>query len=842
MKGLDTYWKKRDFRKTSEPSGKDTSKKKGDELIFVVQKHDASRLHYDFRLECDGVLKSWAVPKGPSNNPSDKRLAVMTEDHPLDYANFEGTIPEGEYGAGTVLVWDAGTWEPEGDTDPRTAVEKGSIKFTLHGKKLKGSWTLTRMKSADDNAWLLIKHKDSSASSQSGKPIVDREPSSILTDRTIDQVAEGITEKPEDIKGATQSKILRRPVNPELATLVDSPPQSEGWLYEIKHDGYRIIAIKDGDKIELLSRNDKAWTDKFAAITEALKDIDGDAIIDGEVVALDDNGASSFEALQRALKGKGKTELTYYAFDLLWCDGKDLRGAKLLDRKSALRALLNRSISLDGNTIRFSDHIDGHGVAFHRKACETGLEGIIGKRASSRYYGKRTRDWVKVKCTRRQEFVIAGFTEPSGSRIGFGALLLGVYSDSGDLVYAGRVGTGFDDTTLKDLRTKLNSLSRKTPPFADPPEGREAKDVTWVTPDLVGEVSFTEWTTDGRLRHPSFLGLREDRNPDDVVRETEKSAPSKTQKPQSRPRPKTKTPNSEMNQVCGIEITSPERKVFPDAQITKLEVAQYYADVAEYLLPYTADRPLSIVRCPEGRKKQCFYQKHRSQGMPDVIASVTVPEKSGKDEYLTINSAEGLVTLAQFGVLEIHPWLSRNDRLERPDTLIFDLDPADDVEWEEVLGAAYLLRDVLAGFDLESFPKLTGGKGIHVVAPLTRRHGFDVVKPAAKAIAERVRDQSPNKFLTKSSKSQRKGKIFIDYLRNGRGATAVAPFSTRARPGAPVAVTVSWDEIRPELKPDQYTIQNIFRRLSSLRSDPWEGYFDIRQSLTKSMLRDLGVD
>ncbi|MEX2581251.1 MAG: DNA ligase D [Verrucomicrobiales bacterium] len=855
MKTLEDYRKKRDFRKTAEPSGEESGRGQSGELSFVVQKHDARRLHYDFRLEWDGVLKSWAVPKGPSDNPSDKRLAVMVEDHPLDYADFEGEIPRGEYGAGTVIVWDRGTWEPEGKTDPGEALEKGSLKFTLRGEKLKGSWTLTRMKGSDgDNDWLLIKHKDRWASPDADTAIVDREPASVATGRTIEEAGAGEaadeSTDPEDVPKSRAAKMLSRPFAPELATLVDAAPEGDDWLHEMKYDGYRILARKQGNKVELLSRNDKDWTDRFAVIAEPLKNLPLDVVMDGEVVVLEDSGLSSFQELQRALKGNGETQLTYYVFDLLWCDGRDLRGASLIDRKAALRGLLDRSRSLDRDVIRYSDHVRGNGPGFFEKACDTGLEGIMSKKASSSYRGKRTREWVKVKCTRRQEFVIGDFTEPSRSREGFGALLLGVYDEDDKLLYAGRVGTGFDHETLGRLRKKLNALARKTTAFDDPPKVRGADGVTWVRPELVGEVAFTEWTSDGRLRHPSFQGLREDKKPADVRRERTKPTESATdgagkKKTSRKSEPASKggkSPSKGEATVCGIEITSAERPVFPDAGITKGEVAEYYADVAAHLLPHVADRPLSVVRCPSGRKKQCFYQKHHSPGMPDAIGAVSVTEKEGKADYLTVDSAEGLVALAQFGVLEIHPWLSRNDRLDRPDLMVFDLDPSEDVDWEEVLGAAYLLRDILAGFDLDSFPKLTGGKGLHVVVPMTRRLDFETIKPAAKGIVERVRKRNPDKFLITASKAKRKGKIFLDYLRNGRGATAVAPFSLRSRPGAPVAVPLAWKEVGPALRPNQYDIKSLPRRLSSLKRDPWDGFFDINQSLKKSALRELGVE
>lgn len=839
MDSLEIYRGKRNFGKTAEPSGEGGINKWNDDLIFVVQKHHARKLHYDFRLEWNGVLKSWAIPKGPSDLPSDKRLAVMTEDHPIEYASFEGEIPKGEYGGGTVTVWDNGTWTPEGEYSPDEALKKGTLKFSLNGTKLRGSWALARMGGSDnDRNWLLIKHKDKWASSTDAVPLVEREPDGVATGKTLEEPEFDLSEVP----GIRKAKILSRPVKPELATLVDSVPQGDGWVHEVKYDGYRILARKTKSGLELLSRNDKSWTDKFSEIVTELEKLAENVILDGEVVVLDENGVSSFQLLQGALKGNGKVALTYYVFDMLWCRGQDFRGAPLLDRKAALRDLLNRSKELDHNVIRYSDHLLGNGEAFFKKACESGLEGIISKKADSPYRCRRTREWTKSKCTKRQEFVIGGFTEPSGSRSEFGALLLGVY-DGHDLIYAGRVGTGFDEKSLSRIHGLLSQRVRKTPAFKNPPTGAERAGVTWTTPDLVGEVSFTEWTDESRLRHPSFQGLREDKRAADVQREREDDAPTPaTAKKSSRSKRSLSKKKEKSRNVAGIEITHPDRVVFPDAEISKGDIAQYYSAVATHLLPYISDRPLSVLRCPDGRKQSCFYQKHNHEGMHEAVGAVAIEEGIEAEKYLTVNSEEGLVALAQFGVMELHPWLSRNDRLDRPDMMIFDLDPDDEVAWEEVLGAAFLLRDILTGFDLESFPKLTGGKGLHIVVPLLRRHDFGTVKPAAEAIAGELRDKNPGKFLITASKAKRKGKIFVDYLRNGRGSTAVAPFSVRARQGAPVAVPIGWDEVKPNLKPDQYDIKSVLRRLASLKKDPWEGMSKTRQSLTKSILSELGVD
>lgn len=843
---LEEYRKKRDFRKTEEPSGEKTTRPPGERRSFVVQQHKARTLHYDLRLEWKGVLKSWAVPKGPSDNPDDKRLAVQVEDHPLDYADFEGVIPQGEYGAGSVLVWDRGTWEPEGSADPEEALERGSLKFVLHGKKLQGRWALARMGGSDGKNWLLIKHKDASASSKPGRPVVERAPRSVQSERTIGEVAEESMEvfshgvRFSKLKGAEPAKELPLDLKPELAFLSKLPPRGDEWLHELKYDGYRILARKEGGTIRLLSRNEKDWTARFQPVAKALQSLAGDAVLDGEIVVVDEQGRSSFQSLQRQLKEKKAGRLAYFVFDLPWFQGHDLRGVALEERKEVLRQLLDRSFPGPESLIRFSDHQKGKGELFFQRACQAGVEGIVSKRAGSKYIGRRTRDWLKLKCGRQQEFVIGGFTEPEGSRIGFGALLLGYYEtteeENAALRYAGRVGTGFDDAMLRDLHAAMRKIEAKTSPFSDALPKREIQSVTWLQPRLVAEVTFGEWTEDGRLRHPSFLGLREDKEARDVRREDPDEGVAT--KPAAKEPPP--SPSKETLEIAGVAITHPERAVFPDAGVTKGQVARYYHDVASLLLPFVADRPLSVVRCPEGRLKPCFYQKHHAAGMPASVGKVWV-EEGGSEAWLTVNSEEGLVALAQFGVIEIHPWLSRNDRLDRPDVMVFDLDPGDGVPWEEVLGAAVLLRDRLRELDLESFPKLTGGKGLHVVVPLRRLAPYSTVKPAAKAVAELLQTQNPERFLTKATKAKRAGKIYVDYLRNGRGATAVAPFSLRARPGAPVAVPVAWEEIKPGLKADAFSIQTLARWIARQTKEPWKGFFPARQSLTKSILRKLGL-
>jgi bifunctional non-homologous end joining protein LigD len=787
---LADYRAKRDFDRTPEPIGRRSPA--GGSLRFFIQKHAASHLHYDFRLELDGVLKSWAVPKGPSLDPSVQRLAVHVEDHPLDYGTFEGTIPEGQYGAGTVMLWDRGVWRPDGD--PREAYARGRLAFTLEGEKLRGKWTLVRFKGAEDGRkenWLLRKSKDGAARPQAREDI--------------------LVSRPESVRSAPlpagRRAPLPRSVEPELATLVAAPPEGDDWIHEIKFDGYRFLAVLARGRVRLFSRNGLEWTGRLPALAAELAALPArEAVLDGELVALNEGGVSEFEALKDALGRRDEKGLTYYVFDLLHLDGIDLRGTPLLRRKGTLRELLERAPQ---PRVRYTDHIVGSGELFFTRSCEFALEGIVSKRKDSPYRPGRGLDWVKVKCQKRQEFVIGGFTDPQASRPGFGALLLGVY-DGPNLVYAGRVGTGFSAQGLRELRRRLDGLARTSSPFAAPLTRAERRGVHWTEPRLVAEVSFSGWTRDRRLRHPSFLGLREDKPADEVV--VEKPAPT----PPSRP---------------ALRLTNPGRVLYPELGLTKSDLADYYRDVSAWILPHVGGRLLSLVRCPEGQSKPCFYQKHRMDALPAAVRVLTVLESDGPTTGLFIEDEAGLTALVQLGVLEIHPWGSRVTDLERPDRCTFDLDPGPGVEWRDVVREARELRGLLRDLGLESFVKTTGGKGLHVVVPLSAGPGWPEVKGFSKSVAEELVRRRPDRVTAKLSKSARGGKIFIDYLRNGRGATAVAAYSTRARPNASVAVPLAWEELSPSLRPDHYGVRNVRRRLENLAEDPWKEMFRVTQSL-----------
>tara|TARA_B100000678_G_scaffold283926_1_gene284722 strand:- start:25729 stop:28215 length:2487 start_codon:yes stop_codon:yes gene_type:complete len=819
---LQTYREKRDFSRTPEPDGS-ASASKGSGNSFVIQKHDATRLHYDFRLELDGVLKSWAVTKGPSLNPSDKRLAVRTEDHPLDYGSFEGVIPDG-YGKGTVMLWDQGTWEPQ--DDPHEGLKKGSLKFTLNGQRLTGGFALVRMKSkkkSDRENWLLIKERDDHIDE-------DNDPRDIWTDsvtsgRDFKEIEIAAASGDAGIHGEDADQELPDFVKPQLASLRDSPPTGDDWVHEMKFDGYRIQALVSGPRVKLISRNGKDYTDKYPGIVRALSGLNlPKAILDGELVALDDEGHSNFSLLQAATKKGADADLAYFAFDLLHKNGKDLRKKPLLERKSMLKNLLDE----DSHKLRYSDHIDGDGERIVGKACAMGMEGIISKKADGKYTSDRGTQWIKSKCLGRDEFIIAGYRESDKRGRPFASLLLGEYED-GKLIYRGRVGTGFDEETLSDLSAKFKSLTRKTSPFNTLPSDAKRRAV-WLTPKLVCEIEYTEQTPDGHLRHPSYLGLRDDKAAEDVISQAEKADMVEANKPAE----------DNETRIGGITISNADRVVFDEQGVTKGDIAAYLNEVAEHMLPHIKDRPVSLVRCPAGDTSKCFFQKHHTDSTPDDIGSVMIRESDGEeDEYLVLNSAKALVSAAQIGALELHIWGARTDKLESPDRFVMDLDPDESLSFEDVQSAAFEVRDVLESAGLKSFPLLTGGKGIHVIVPLERRRDWDEIKTAARNLAQKLADAAPGSYVAEMSKKKRKGKIFLDWLRNERGATAIAPYSLRARPGAPVATPVDWAELKRIEAADKYTIRTIGQRLAQLKSDPWEGYFDVRQSISKHVMEVL---
>ena len=902
---LEEYQRKRDFRQTPEPAGARAARKKqaAAALSFVVQKHAASRLHYDFRLELGGVLLSWAIPKGPSLDPGEKRLAVHVEDHPIEYGGFEGVIPKGQYGGGTVLLWDRGTWTPEG-SDPEVAYHKGALKFRLDGEKLHGHWALVRMGGKAANAkgagchenWLLIKERDEAAVPGSDAALVADQPLSVATGRSMDAIAAdrdrvwdsgkgeiaghpapAAVAKParERARGA-RKRAMPATLMPQLATQADQPPEGPEWLHEIKHDGYRLLARIERGEVRLLTRSGLDWTGKFPALARALAALPADsAVIDGELVALAADGTTSFAELQDHIARGDTSGLVFFAFDLLYRDGDDLMGAALEDRKRALAEIVPREA---GGTVRYSDHQEGRGPDFFRHACSHCLEGIVAKRRDRAYRPGRSSDWLKIKCHNRDEFVVIGFTEPSGTRHGFGALVLGYYDRDGGLRYAGRVGTGFNDTQLGDLRGRLDALARPKPAAAIP-KGVPVKGVHWTEPRLVAEVRFGGWTADSILRHPSFQGLREDKSAEEVVYDmpmgtndphppaARAAGPSLSRnagegkKSAAKPLSRTAGEGGGARSATtgegaaavsapardgsiifeGVRLTHPDRVLYADRGITKLALAQYYAAVKDWALPQLANRPLSLLRCPEGYDKECFYQKHLSSGVPDVLGRVEIGEKSVTETYLVIENLAALIGIVQMGVLEIHPWGSTVAKLETPDRITFDFDPDVGLPYERVSEAAIEMREALAGIGLESFAKTTGGKGLHVVAPVTPKLDWEAIKEFSKWVAERFAAAYPDRFTTNMAKRARTGRIFIDYLRNGRGATAIGAFSPRARAGAPVATPLFWEEVERGVKPDAFTVETVPGRLATLKSDPWAEMAKLRQSIGAKVRKEVGI-
>ncbi len=853
---LTEYRRKRDFAKTPEPAGVVARKSAARPLSFVIQKHAARRLHYDFRLELDGVLKSWAVPKGPSLDPAEKRLAVHVEDHPLEYGGFEGVIPERQYGAGTALIWDRGTWTPL-DPDPDAAYAKGNLKFALDGEKLHGKWALVRMggkhAGRHNENWLLIKERDAAAMPQSGDAVVVDNPRSVVTGRALEEIAadrdrvwgpngeeRGPTASgpdPQDrlarVPGAKKGRMATDP-KPQLATAADQAPDGSQWFHEIKYDGYRLLArVRDG-KAQLLTRNTLDWTEKFPALAARLAELPVAAtLIDGEIVHLEPDGTTDFGHLQDAISNERTNPLVFYAFDLLHLDGYDLTGAALEDRKALLADLVPPHST---GMLRYSDHQVGRGPELLRHACAYGLEGIVSKRRDRPYRPGRSNDWVKVKCANRDEFIVIGFTDPAGGRQGLGALLLGYYDRRGGLQYAGRVGAGFADAQLSALRAQLEPLERANAPVVALPKGASLKGVHWTQPALVAEVRYGNWTADKVLRHAAFVALREDKKAAEVVRDTDMPTPIV---PAAAAKPVTsrRTARDGSTEFEGVRLSNPDRVLYPEEGITKLDLARYYRDIRDWALPELVQRPLSVVRCPTGLGGETFFQKHAGAGTPKAI----VPIKIDGETHLAIEDLAGLVSLVQIGVLEIHPWGSTIDNVEQPDRITFDLDPDIGLPWSQVTAAALEIRDALEGFGLQSFAKTTGGKGLHVVVPLTPELDWDQAKGFTKALADHIAARHPQRYTTNQSKRARQGRIYIDYLRNARGATAIGAYSTRARPGAPIATPLFWREVEEGVRPEGFTVATVPVRLTALKSDPWAEIGTVRQTITRAVLRKLGL-
>ncbi|WOB07658.1 DNA ligase D [Piscinibacter gummiphilus] len=825
---LATYQRKRNFGATPEPAGEVMAS--GDELSFVIQKHAARRLHYDFRLELEGTLKSWAVPKGPSLDPHDKRMAVQVEDHPLSYGGFEGTIPEGHYGAGSVIVWDRGTWVPLGD--PHKGYREGKLKFELRGEKLHGGFTLVRMKSRENERqvpWLLIKEHDDEARAASEFDVIEALPDSVLAGTKKRSVAAKAPAKsPAKARGAKRKAKAELPLSltPQLATLVDDIPPGDDWLYEIKFDGYRIVTRIEGDDVRCFTRNGHDWSHRLPTLVKAIRALGiGWGWLDGEIVVAGPKGTPDFQLLQNAFDSQRTQDIQYYVFDLPFHDGEDLRERPLSERRERLQSLLAGHAA---GTVQFSASFDADPRELLASARDAGLEGLIGKRASATYHSRRSTDWVKLKLGQRQEFVIGGFTDPKGSRMGIGALLLGVHDAEGKLRYAGNVGTGFDDKTLVALRKQLDAIEVTTSPYTDGPTRVGTVKLVkphWVKPKLIAEVAFAEWTKSGHVRQAVFHGLRSDKPPERITQEVAKHM---EKAPASKALPK------------DFRVTHPERVVDKSSGVTKGQLIEFYASVAELMLPHLKQRPVSLLRAPDGVEGQFFFQKHaEKKGFPniEILDRALYPSH---DPLLAIGTPLALLSAAQMNVIEFHTWNATTRAMDRPDRMVFDLDPGEGVGWPQVQEAAQLMHALLQEIGLVGFLKTSGGKGLHVVVPLAPKYDWDTVKDFSQAIVAHMASVIPDRFVAKSGPKNRVGRIFIDYLRNGLGATTVCAWSVRARPGLGVSVPVTWDELAGLTSGAHWTVQNVAERLAT-GNTPWDGYAKAKQSLVKPM-KAMGFD
>lgn len=823
-RSLKEYQQKRNFDATPEPSGKAAHKGRGHALQFCIQKHDASHLHYDFRLELDGTLKSWALPKGPSLDPKVRRLAVHVEDHPLDYANFEGHIPEGHYGAGDVIVWDRGVWIPEGD--PQASYEKGKLRFRLQGEKLSGIWNLFRTHLAGKKEqWLLIKSADAEARPEADYDIVQAAPDSVLSERTlIPKSAAKPTKARKPAKPATKAKALSKApkaslpatLTPQLATLIESPPQGD-WQYEIKFDGYRVMARIDGDQVRLFTRNGKDWTAKMPRQAKALAALGLEsAWLDGEMVVANANGVSDFQALQNAFDDGSDEAIVYYLFDVPYLNGRDLRQCPLQERRAALQALLEGN---ENPQLRYSEDFDQPVDSLLASACQMDMEGLIGKRVDSRYSGKRSHDWIKLKCKQRQEFVIVGYTDPKGSRDAFGALLLGLHdADSGELRYAGKVGTGFNSATLQTILQRLKPLEVARPQVSAPPTGAQARDVHWLKPQLLAEIAYAQMTRDGVVRHSVFHGLRDDKPAKAIHQEQ----PVKANKATASKQPAASRET--------LRLTHPDRIIDASCGATKRDLAEYYAQVASWIEPHLKDRPVALVRAPEGLAGELFFQKNAGHlDIPGLIS-----EEGAGQSVIIINRPDALLGAVQMNTLELHTWNATRDNYDKPDRFILDLDPDPALPWKSMLEATQLTLTLLDELGLKAFLKTSGGKGMHIVVPLTRRLGWDAVKDFAHAIVKHLAGLLPDRLTAVSGPKNRVGRIFIDYLRNTKGATTACAYSVRAREGLPVSVPVRREELSALKGANQWNLFNLGERLAE-NDDPWADYAATRQSITAPM-------
>ncbi|OSZ75035.1 DNA ligase D [Hydrogenophaga sp. IBVHS1] len=790
---LALYRKKRNFARTPEPA--EGGEASTGALRYVIQKHWASHLHYDLRLELAGTMKSWAVPKGPSFDPKDKRMAVQVEDHPIAYNTFEGQIPPGQYGAGKVIVWDKGHWTPIGDA--AKGYEEGKLKFELHGHKLKGHWTLVRMR-ADAGGkgppWLLIKEHDEHERPADEFNVVEELPDSVSSLQT-----------------ATPKKAaLPDQLSPQLATLAKAPPtEVADWLWELKFDGYRLLARKQGKTVRLFTRNGHDWTGRIPTLAKEVAALPlKSGWLDGEVMVVDEEGVPNFQALQNAFDAVETKHLVYVLFDLPFADSLDLRPLPVQERRERLRALMEGHAS---DLLRFSESFDAPSADLLASACQLGFEGLIGKRKAAPYASRRNTDWIKLKCGQRQEFVVGGYTDPKGSRTGIGALLLGVHDEDGALKFAGHVGSGFNERTLQSLHGTLKKLTANKSPFAG--AGKIEGRPHWVKPSLLAEVSFAGWTQEGRVRHGVFLGLRGDKPAVAIAREEPKA-------------------------VTTMKVSNPERVIDPESGLTKMDLVRYYETVAPFMMEHLKGRPVALVRAPDGTEGELFFQKHLDKTRMDGVALLDPALDEGHDPLIEVARPQGLLSAAQMNVVEFHTWNARKDRIERPDRMTFDLDPGEGVAWAQVQEAAELVHVLLKELGLPAFLKTSGGKGLHVVVPIKRLHGWDAVKGFSQAVVQHLAQTIPERFVAKSGPRNRVGKIFADYLRNGRGATTVSAWSARSRPGLGISVPVAWSELSGLKSGAHWTVQTVDQRLRKGNS-PWEGYDKAAVSLAPAM-RHLG--
>lgn len=844
-KPMSEYTRKRNFDITAEPpeaAAKGAGKNKS--LSFVIQKHDASHLHYDFRLELDGTLKSWAVPKGPSLDPANKRLAVHVEDHPLGYAGFEGSIPKGQYGGGDVIVWDRGIWQPHGD--PRQTYKAGKLKFTLVGEKLNGDWALVRTHlkgSGDKEQWLLIKEKDELARPSAEYDILVEQPQSVISGALVGEEKKTAAAKRKPAAAAKKevskpskkkASALPEKLAPQLATLMDAPA-GDDWLYEIKFDGYRLLTRIQGSEVRVFSRNGHDWTERLPLQVKALAAMGlEDTWLDGEMVLLNEEGLPDFQSLQNALDIGRSKDIVYYLFDLPFLGGQDLRDTPLEQRRDALKQLLDNQ---HNRLLRFSDTFRAGRKDIVESASAMGLEGVIGKRPGSVYQSRRSPDWIKLKCRLRQEFVIVGYTLPQGSRKGFGALLLAVNADGSDveLVYAGRVGSGFSEATLKQLYEQMLLLQRDSSPLAEKLTAAQSRGVHWIEPKLICEAEFAQWTRDGIIRHAVFVGLRSDKPISEVGHEY---AVGHKAEAAAKPVEKAKPPAKGKPQVAGVAISHPDRVIDSESGVQKVELAQFYEAIAGWILPHLSLRPVALLRCPEGIGGEQFFQKHAERLAIPHITQLDPKLDPGHARLMEIDSVQALVGAAQMGTIELHTWGATHDRIETPDRIVLDLDPDPDLPWRRMIEATQMVLAVLDELGLEAWLKTSGGKGMHIIVPLARQADWDTVKGFARSIAEFMTRQLPERFTATSGPKNRIGKIFIDYLRNTRGASTVAAYSVRARPGLPVSVPISRAELPELLSAGQWNVGNLQERLDGLKADPWAGYKN-RQRLSKKILAKL---